>query len=151
MEKECKHSGKETRSVSWNKILFSTKLPFQSHQSTRRGSFWHRWASGDQRVANYEERIYLGVLPPYSYVYSIPSRRGSRQQVCSSKQDMLIIESHVFIPRLLRSAAFSRRCRVPVSSVPAALNGTTWYVVSVPSLLTGAQTAHAGARRKFWF
>lgn len=102
-------------------------------------------------MTNYEGRIYLGVLPPYSYVYSVPSRRGSRQQVCYSKQDVLIIESRASILRPQRSAAFSRRCRVPASSVPATLNGTTRYMVSVPSLLTGAQTVHAGERREFWF
>lgn len=39
MEKEYKSPGKETGSVSLNKILFSTKLTLQSHQSTRKCSF----------------------------------------------------------------------------------------------------------------
>lgn len=86
--------------------------------------------------------MYLGVLPPYWYVYSIPSRRGSRRQVCYSKQDVLIIESHVSVPGLLRSAAFPRRCRVPVSSVPDALNGTTRYAASVPG------AANRGLKRR---
>lgn len=37
--KNRKSPGEETGSVSLNKILFSTKLPLQSHQSTRKGSF----------------------------------------------------------------------------------------------------------------
>lgn len=69
------------------------------------------------------------------------SKRGLRQQVCYSQKDVLINESHVSNLRLLRSAVVLQRCKGPVSSMPASLNGTTWYRVSVPSLLTAAHSA----------